>query len=81
MALGINSVLCFWDATAIALAASLLSSGVWDLKSRDTLACFNNSMKVSSILNVVNPLKSKPFKIYPFPAPGAPAKISALGWP
>ena len=36
---------------------------------------------MSSTFSIFKPPRSKPLKIYPFPAPGAPANIIALGLP
>ncbi len=52
-----------------------------NFKSKEMLACFSKSTKVSSRLKTFKPPRSKPFRINPLPAPGAPAKIIALGLP
>ena len=63
IAFGIISVFNSFDAAAIALAASLLSSGVAFFKSKVTLAFFKRLTKVSSILKVFKPPKSISFRI------------------
>ena len=79
--MGISLVFNSLDATAIALAASLLSSGVAFFRSNVTLAFFNNLTKVLSKFKIFVSPKFKSFRIYPFPEPGAPANMRAFGLP
>ena len=79
IALGINSVFKFLVAAAIAVANLLRSSALAAFWFRVKPCCLDKAAIVSSKLNTFKLLRFRPPSTVPLPAPGAPARIIALG--